>query len=279
MEQNLDIQDYVQFLDGLCKNHRVGLVSLQGYEPLLPESWEYSEAILKHGTELGIDTAMVTNGTHLANRVSDLIRLGVAGITVSLDSADPTLHDLTRRTPGAFAATLRGLKTACNSPLRERVMVASVLQRNKAHYLLRMPQLLASLGIRQWVVTPVYKIGRHKVGGPSGRYEDLVFQFRRLNRLAHEYGIELSVDDEFGDLVEVLDDVAHREALRVRRLKRLYQVVRLSPNGTCSIGKDILRQVTAGLPVWQPEDELAEDFIQRTLVPRIDSVVPAIAGI
>lgn len=278
-EQNLLAQDYVEFLDGLNQRESVGLVSLQGYEPLLPESWEYSEAILKRGNDLGIDTAMVTNGTHLAERVDDLVRLDITGITVSLDSADPTLHDLTRRTPGAFEATLQGLKAVSASPIRERVMVASVLQRKKADYLLRMPQLLASLGIKQWVVTPVFRIGRGEFGGPAGEYEDIAFQFRRLSRLANEFGIDLIVDDEFGDLVDVLDDVASREAMRVRRLKRLYQVVRLSPNGTCSIGKDILRQVTTDLPTWNPANEMAGDFIQKKLKPRLGGSDSLVVGL
>lgn len=267
--QSLALPDYVEFVDEMCRNHQIALVSLQGYEPLLPESWEYSEAILKRGREFGIDTALVTNGTHLAERVSDLADVDVTAVVVSLDSADPALHDLTRGTPGAFAATVRGLQAACASPLRDRLMVASVLQREKVHYLWGMPQLLASLGIQQWVVTPVYKIGRSEAGIPSDQFEAIVFQLRRLNKIARKHGLELFVDDEFGDLEGVLDAVPSHEEMRVRRIKKLSQVVRLSPNGACSIGEDILRRADAGLPTWQPGIEAAGDFIRRIVAPKV----------
>jgi len=267
--QSLTLPDYVGFVDEMCRNHQVALVSVQGYEPLLPESWEYSSAILERGLAFGIDTALVTNGTYLEDRVLDLTRLDITAVTVSLDSADPVLHDLARGTQGAFDATIRGLKAACASPLRDRLMIASVLQRGKAHYLWGMPRLLASLGIRQWVVTPMYKVGRTETGGPSDDAETIVFQLRRLNKTAREHGIDLFVDDEFGDLVEVMDVIPSRESMRVRRSAKLGQIVRLSPNGACSMGDDILRRTDAGLPTWQPEVEAAGDFIRRIVAPRI----------
>jgi len=278
-KQVLTLPDYVEFVSEMGCSHHVSLVSIQGYEPLLPESWEYSEAILRRGGEFGIDTALVTNGTHLEEKVSDLVRLDVTAITVSLDAADPTLHDLSRRTSGAFASTMRGLHAACASPLRDRLMIASVLQRGKVHYLWGMPRQLASLGIRQWVVTRVYKIGRAGVGGPSDDAETIGFQLRRLNEIAREHGIDLFVDDEFGDLVDVMDVIPSQEAMRVRRTAKLGQIVRLSPNGTCSIGDDILRRVDTGLPAWEPEAEAAGDFIRRIVAPKIGTETASVAGV
>jgi hypothetical protein len=268
-EQTLSLSDYKAFAEAMCLNHQVALVSLQGYEPLLPESWSFSEAVLATASRLQTDTALITNGTHLEGRVDDLIRLGLASVTVSVDAAEPALHDLSRRTPGAFAATLRGLKAACDSPLRGRIMVASVLQRNKASYIWGMPALLASLGIRQWVVTPVYKVGRRQTGGPSEDIETIVFQLRRLNNVARELDIELFVDDEFGDLESALDRVPSAEEMRVRRLKKLSQIVRLSPNGACSVGEDILRRADVGVVRWEPQTESADAFIHSQVTPRI----------
>ncbi len=277
--QSLALRDYVEFVGEMCRSHQIALVSIQGYEPLLPESWGYSETILSSGREFGIDTALVTNGTHLEEKVSDLVRLDITAVTVSLDAADPAHHDLSRRTSGAFASTLRGLKAACASQLCDRLMVASVLQRGKEHYLWGMPQLLASLGIQQWVVTPVYKIGRTGVGGPSDDAATIVFQLRRLNKIAREHGIDLFVDDEFSDLVEVMKMIPSSEAMRVRRTAKLGQIVRLSPNGACSIGDDILRRVDSGLPTWQPDAEPAGVFIRRIVAPKIMAKTALIAGV
>src|SRR5207244_7713821 len=97
--------------------------------------------LLKRASDLSIVTALVTNGTYLIDHIEDLVRLDVAGITVSLDASVPELHDLSRGTPGAFAKTAFGLKKAAASSLRERVLVASVLQSRRAHYLRGMPAL------------------------------------------------------------------------------------------------------------------------------------------
>lgn len=270
LEHALTAEDYTQFLHALCAQHRVGLVSLQGYEPLLPESWPYSAALLETARSLGIDTALITNGTHLAERVSDLVRLEVKGITVSIDSGDPALHDASRGTTGAFAQALHGLRVASASPLRERVMVASVLQCKKSHYLRGMPTLLKDLGIKQWVVTPVYKVGHSTVGGIADSHESIVLQLRWLNSLSGQNGIQMLVDDEFSELAEgTTGKLMRREALRLRQLERLESVVRLSPNGSCSVGRDILRRADGGVPRWRAKDEEASDFVARVLGSRV----------
>ena len=179
-ERQLLERDYTDFLDQLAARCRIAIVSLQGYEALLPESWPYSEALLARARELDIETALVTNGTHLADRAEDLLRLGVGSITVSVDSADAAVHDRLRRTPGAFAATLRGLEAACAAGLGDRLLVASVLQRGKPHYLHGMPRLLNVLGLKRWVVSPLYKVHRTRGGGIVDSPESILFQLISL---------------------------------------------------------------------------------------------------
>lgn len=265
----LSVEDYLHFLDELNQCCRIGVVSLQGYEPLLAESWPFSEAILRRAREMGIDTALVTNGTFLADRVADLVRLDVQGVTVSLDSADPAIHDRSRGTPGAFAAALAGLQAACATELHTRILVNSVLQPRKLHYLHDLPAFLSSLGLRQWIVTPMYRVGRDSAGSPSEDADGIVFQLRRLNSVATRHGVQLIVDDEFKSLAKSLNDRLGGDALFARQLKRLDQVVRLSPQGACSVGSDILRRADSGVPVWRPEVEQAGAFIQRALEPKI----------
>ncbi len=45
-------------------------LAVQGYEPLLPESLPFTQAILGTGRFLGIPASLVTNGTKLADAVS-----------------------------------------------------------------------------------------------------------------------------------------------------------------------------------------------------------------
>lgn len=263
-ESALRVADYVHFFDALREHEHVGIMSLQGYEPLLPESWSYSEALLARAAEFAIPTALVTNGTHLAERVADLERLDLAGVTVSLDSADPAVHDQSRGTPGAFARTLQGLQALATSPLRERTLVASVLQSRRGRHLDGMPELLASLGIGAWVVTPLLRVGRTAAGGPVQKYADIVRELVRLQRLARAAGIEMLVDDEFEKLVADASTVVPIEQPTFRRLPRLTRVVRLTPDGSFSVGEEILQRVGPGIARWSP-DKSARQFVADAL--------------
>jgi hypothetical protein len=102
-------------------------------------------------------------------------------------------------------------------------------------------------------------------------HDRIINQLVKLNVLAKEHGIQLLVDDEFGDLGS-LAEVKDSETFRVRRLKRLDQVVRLSPNGTCSVGKEILQRADSGVPTWYPYAEQVEKFIGRVLAPRLCTI-------
>ena len=126
----------------------IALISIQGYEPLLPESWPYTEAILREAQTLGLLSALATNGTNLERHAVPLATPGLEGMTVSLDASDADTHDEARRTPGAFGRTVAGLRRVAATPLGEDTIVASVLHPGKGHVLDDMPRLLARLDIR-----------------------------------------------------------------------------------------------------------------------------------
>jgi sulfatase maturation enzyme AslB (radical SAM superfamily) len=259
----LGADDYVRFIDGMVKAQKVVLVSIQGYEPLLPESWPTTRAILEKAGSLGVRTALVTNGTHLSERVDELVALGLGGITVSLDSDRAVYHDQTRRTTGAFDQTIAGIRRAAESSLRDVLIVASVLQRGKSHYLEGMPQLLASLGLHFWVVTAVYKAGSRSGQATVEPPGDVVKALTGLYRVALSSGVSMLVDDEFDALIHNAGEAIDLAKLRLRRLSRLNQVVRLSPDGTCSIGEEILGRSGASNLVWDPSCEEVSAFVER----------------
>jgi MoaA/NifB/PqqE/SkfB family radical SAM enzyme len=262
-ESPLGMNDFVQFIASMASRKNVGLVSLQGYEALLPESWPTSKAILEKARDLGLRTALVTNGTHLAERVDELVELGIDGITVSLDSDQAALHDHTRRTTGAFAMTLEGLRRATASPLRDRLIVASVMQSGKANHLNGMPRLLADLGLRKWAVTPLYQVGSQAAWATVQHPEDLVRELSELNQMAIETGISMLVDDEFKALMQNAGEMVNLTQLRLRSLSRLNQAIRLSPDGSCSVGMDILNQSPGQELVWDPTRETPSSFSGR----------------
>lgn len=83
-------------------------VLFTGGEPML---YPHFLEIIEHVDALGATTAIITNGSLLDEpRVARLAALsGLKQITVSLDSADPVVHDEVRKMRGLFARATRGM--------------------------------------------------------------------------------------------------------------------------------------------------------------------------
>ncbi|RMF33755.1 MAG: radical SAM protein [Alphaproteobacteria bacterium] len=83
------------------------MLVLTGGEPLLRKD---IEAIVRHGSALGLMMVLGTNGMALTERrVAALQEAGVLGVGISVDSLDPDRHDAFRGLPGAFARTMAGI--------------------------------------------------------------------------------------------------------------------------------------------------------------------------
>jgi sulfatase maturation enzyme AslB (radical SAM superfamily) len=259
---SMTAQDYVAFVENVAAFDPVAAICIQGYEPLLPESFSYTQEILAAGQRLGIATSLVTNGTHLRQHVPALSKLRPARIAVSLDSAEAAVHDKARGKVGAFDDALAGLRFAVSVPvLKKALVVTSVLMPKKRERLMGMPALLAELGIERWVVNALVKTGKDgKSGGPAGERGAILDDLLALKAEADGQGIDMVVDDEFGRLSD--DDRARElmeiEALRIKRLVRPEGVYRLVPTGHCSKGTDILKPIHDGTPVWHPSMDVGE---------------------
>ncbi|MGI9503923.1 MAG: radical SAM protein, partial [Geminicoccaceae bacterium] len=87
-EVSLDIElapaDHARFIREVMATETIAAVCVQGYEPLLPDSFPYTRAILSTGQWLNIPTSLVTNGTHLAQWVDELAVLAPGRVSVSL---------------------------------------------------------------------------------------------------------------------------------------------------------------------------------------------------
>lgn len=257
--RDLSPGDYVNFIEAF---DGIQFICIQGYEPLLPESFTYTREILATGQRLGIPTSLVTNGTHLRQHVPALSKLRLSRIAVSLDSADAAVHDRARGKEGAFDDALAGLRYAVSVPvLKKALVVTSVLMPKKRDRLMGMPALLAELGIDRWVVNALVKVGKGgKLGGPAGERNAILDDLLVLKAEADRHGIDMVVDDEFGRLSD--DDRARElmevEALRIKRLVRPEGVYRLVPTGHCSRGTDILKPIHDQTPVWHPSMDVGE---------------------
>ena len=238
-------------------------ICFQGYEVTLPQSWPYVEAVFSHGSASDIRRCFITNGMRLHALADQILAVNPSRIAVSLDGADSITNDKHRGVDGAWQRTLKSMELFLDAApsMRDKLIVASVLYKeSNFDSLLRMPALLADLGILNWCLGLEVAEGR---AGEIRLAEDpnrLVDQLGKLELAAKESGIAFFVGDEFS-LVEMYDV----DRPFIKSLPDSIEFVRLLPSGHVYWGKDAMRQSTrANDARWQPHEESFVAFIERT---------------
>jgi MoaA/NifB/PqqE/SkfB family radical SAM enzyme len=262
----LEPDDLARFISEAAERAPTFALAIQGYEPLLPASLPYTRAVLETGQRLGLPTTLVTNGVLLHDALDLLKALPPAKIAISLDSGRADTHDRVRGVAGTWAAAVANIKRAAESLApRTKLAVSSVVLPSKPHHLEGLPARLQELGTKEWIVNPLLRVGADDANGPVGDRSLLFRDLLGLQGAADEAGIHLTVDDEF-------DRLGHRSAcaerpdlsaLKVRTLPKGIDIFRLSPDGRCSTGHDILKPVTADVPQWRPNAVHAGDFLEH----------------
>jgi MoaA/NifB/PqqE/SkfB family radical SAM enzyme len=104
---DLDKRQFRSAIDQIARLGAIGIV-FTGGEPLL---YEDLPDLIQHAHALGLLARIDTNGLLLdEGHVSALKRAGVAEVCVSIDDADPEVHDRLRNHPGAFRKAIEGLE-------------------------------------------------------------------------------------------------------------------------------------------------------------------------
>ena len=107
---------------GQAKPLGLHTVKLTGGEPFL-RSDVIDFVSLFHGEGLNVD--IETNGTLVDRSTArSLVELGVRGLSVSLDSADPEEHDWFRGVRGAFAGAIRGIRNLVEENMRTQIIMS-----------------------------------------------------------------------------------------------------------------------------------------------------------
>jgi len=84
------------------------ILILTGGEPLLRGD---IFDIAAYGTKKGLRVVMGSNGTLITSEVAKKIhKSGIQRVAISIESANPKVHDEFRQIPGAFEATIEGIK-------------------------------------------------------------------------------------------------------------------------------------------------------------------------
>ena len=260
----ISVDDLALFVRQTAERKPIAALAIQGYEPLLPGSLPHTTALLTTGKQLGVPAGLVTNGVLLAEAIDALSEAAPDAIAVSLDAGSADQHDRIRGVSGAWAAAVLGLEQAATRlPPWISLVVSSVLQPGKRRYLDALPARLRHLGVDYWIVNPLLRISRNGKSGLVDSADNIFRDLLVLQDAADRAGVGLIVDDEF-DLLRHRAASMHEPALRplhVRTRPPGVEILRLAPNGQCSFGHDILRQVTPDTPRWRPDRLNAGEFI------------------
>ena len=129
-ERNKSAEFSTEELKGIirqCADMKCGSIHFFGGEPLVRED---IIELVRYATDLGMGTAMDTNGAALDEEMGDkLAEAGMKVVMVSIDSTDPEVHDHQRRYPGIWTKAIRAVEI-----LRDRgvdARIGAVVDREK----------------------------------------------------------------------------------------------------------------------------------------------------
>jgi radical SAM protein with 4Fe4S-binding SPASM domain len=98
----------LRVVDGIRQVNPATILVLTGGEPLLRKDLP---EIARYASGKGMMVVVGTNGTLLNDdRIVELQKAGVMGVSISVDSLDPTCHDSFRCLPGALSGALAGIE-------------------------------------------------------------------------------------------------------------------------------------------------------------------------
>ncbi|MGM0366133.1 MAG: radical SAM protein [Actinomycetota bacterium] len=108
LKDELSTRDAKKFIDQLAKISEFRMLVYTGGEPMVRND---IFDLLAHSQKAGFVNVIATNGTLITpDTAARLKRAGVAGIAVSLDSADPRINNKIRNSSRAYDEALRGIK-------------------------------------------------------------------------------------------------------------------------------------------------------------------------
>lgn len=154
-EGELTLPEYQKLFDDVAA-FASPLIILTGGEPLLrPDLY----VIAAYATGRGLRVAVSTNGTLVTKDAArELLAAGVQTCSISIDGSSPEVHDDFRQQPGAFEASLRGMRILQEAGIKVQVNT-SLTKRNFAD-LDNIYRLVKKLNAHSWHVFMLVPTGR-----------------------------------------------------------------------------------------------------------------------
>jgi radical SAM protein with 4Fe4S-binding SPASM domain len=137
----------------------VTMIAFSGGEPLIsPDFWKIAE----YASKKGMYTTIATNGTLLTKGIVDrLADVGVKYIEISLDSADPAIHNEFRGQPLAWERTVEGIKNVVAKGVFDNAIATTATKYNYKK-MDKMLDLAIQLKVKRFIVFNFVPTGRGK---------------------------------------------------------------------------------------------------------------------
>ncbi|MFH1850040.1 MAG: radical SAM protein [archaeon] len=146
--RKLELDDVKGIIDQIHSFCPEAILEFSGQEPLMQKELLFQS--LEYATGKGLTLALNTNGTLIGPATARrLVQYRFNHITVSLDAADPGIHDYMRNQDGAHKKAISALKHLLKSRGDSRIAIAvtAVITNINLDELLKLHRLAAGMGV------------------------------------------------------------------------------------------------------------------------------------
>jgi radical SAM protein with 4Fe4S-binding SPASM domain len=155
-ERELSTDEAFQVIDRLGEAG-ISILTFSGGEPLVRS--DLYDAI-EHADDAGILCTIASNGTLMTKRVVQKLKIaGIRRVEVGLDGCNAGTHDFLRNTPGAFDATIQGIKNCVDVGFDE-ICATMTLHAKNVHELRGTIKLAEGLGVNRFYLNRLIPAGR-----------------------------------------------------------------------------------------------------------------------
>ncbi|HPR63756.1 MAG TPA: radical SAM protein [Thermoanaerobaculia bacterium] len=184
-EKELEKEEWYNVLQRLW-NAGIPHVAFTGGEPTLRDDLP---DLIARAEEIGLVTGLLTHGRRLADR-DYLQALGDAGldyVQITLESADPEIHDRMVGAHGAHAQTLQGIRNCIDAGLY--VLTNTTLTRTNAGNAVQTVRLIADLGLPSFAVNGMIHTGKEEQKELALSMEELTRVLTDIREEAERLGL------------------------------------------------------------------------------------------
>ena len=152
--EELGTEDWRSFIRQ-ARELNVLKVSFTGGESLLRDD---IIELVRYGKQNGLIVSINSNGMLLEDMANKLVHAKLDSIVVSLDSANPLIHDRNRGVDGAFSTTISGVKELLSYKNRPKIQLNMTLNRMNIGEIGDLVKLGLKLGVDSLTLEPAHSL-------------------------------------------------------------------------------------------------------------------------